>query len=149
MASRFTTDCEGFHRRDFLKIGAAGLFGLTLPQLLRLESQAKAAESAGGLKRRADAVIMLWLGGGPATIDMWDLKPNAPTEIRGEFKPIATSADGVQICEHLPKTAKVCDRGHHRPVAEPHHPVARPRHGLHADRQQADAGHAISRSSAR
>jgi hypothetical protein len=110
MTSRFTTDCEGFHRRDFIKIGAAGLFGLTLPQLLRLESQVKAAESEGGLKRRADSVIMLWLSGGPATIDMWDLKPNAPTEIRGEFKSIATSADGVQICEHLSKTAKVCDR---------------------------------------
>jgi Protein of unknown function (DUF1501) len=110
MSSRFTTDCEGFHRRDFIKIGAAGLFGLTLPQLLRLESQAKAAESEGGLKRRADSVIMLWLGGGPATIDMWDLKPNAPTEIRGEFKSIETSAEGVQICEHLSKTAKVCDR---------------------------------------
>src|SRR4030088_1155549 len=101
MSSGFMTDCEGFHRRDFIKIGAAGLFGLTLPHLLRLESQAKAAEAAGGLKPRADAVIMLWLGGGPASIDMWDLKPNAPTEIRGEFKSIPTSADGVQICEHL------------------------------------------------
>ena len=110
MATRFTTDCEGFHRRDFIKIGAAGLFGLTLPQLLRLESRARAAEAEGGLKRRADAVIMVWLGGGPATIDMWDLKPNAPAEIRGEFKPITTSAPGVEICEHLPKVAKVCDK---------------------------------------
>ena len=110
MSSRSTTDCEGFHRRDFIKIGAAGLFGLTLPQLLRLESQANASEAAGGPKRRADAVIMLWLGGGPATIDMWDLKPNAPTEIRGEFKPITTNVPGLQICEHLPKTAKVCDQ---------------------------------------
>ncbi len=110
MASRFLTDCEGFHRRDFIKIGAAGLFGLTLPQLLRLESQARAADSEGGLKRRADAVIMVWLGGGPATIDMWDLKPDAPAEIRGEFKPIPTNVDGIQICEYLPKVAKVCDK---------------------------------------
>ena len=110
MALRFKSDCEGFHRRDFIKIGAAGLFGLTLPQLLRLESQAKAGESEGALKRRADAVIPLWLGGGPATIDMWDLKPDAPTEIRGEFKPIATKADGIQICEYLPKVAQVCDK---------------------------------------
>src|SRR5271167_1162296 len=110
MATRFTTDCEGFHRRDFLKIGAAGLFGLSLPQLLRLESQARAADSEGGLKRRADAVIMIWLAGGPATIDMWDLKPDAPAEIRGEFKPIATNVDGIQICEYLPKVAKVCDK---------------------------------------
>jgi hypothetical protein len=109
MAPRIRTDCEGFYRRDFIKIGAAGLFGLTLPQLLRLESQAR-ADGEAAPKRRADAVIMLWLGGGPATIDMWDLKPDAPTEIRGEFKPIDTSASGIQICEHLPKTAQVCDK---------------------------------------
>src|SRR5438034_1250396 len=105
------TDCEGFHRRDFLKIGAAGLFGLSLPQLLQLEAQAKAADAGKQAKdRRADAVILVWLAGGPATIDMWDLKPNAPDGIRGEFKPIATSASGVQICEHLPKMAQTANR---------------------------------------
>jgi hypothetical protein len=100
------TDCEGFYRRDFLKIGAAGLFGLGLPDLLRLEAQAKKEPGSPG--KKANAVIMLWLGGGPATIDMWDLKPGAPTG--GEFKPIPTSADGVQISEHLPKMAKVMHR---------------------------------------
>src|SRR5262245_55918802 len=101
------TDCEGFYRRDFLKIGAAaGLFGLGLPELLRLEAGQKATAKA----RKANAVIMLWLGGGPATIDMWDLKPNAPQGIRGEFKPIDTAAKGVQISEHLPKMAKVMDK---------------------------------------
>jgi hypothetical protein len=105
MATRFTTDCEGFHRRDFLKIGTAGLFGLTLPQLLRLEARADGTKA-----RKANAVIMLWLGGGPATIDMWDLKPEAPDGIRGEFKPMPTRAAGVQISEHLPKTAAVADR---------------------------------------
>src|SRR5262249_32525960 len=100
---------ENFHRRDFLKIGAAaGLFGLTLPQLLRLE--AKAAESTDRAKKTADAVIMVWLAGGPATIDMWDLKPDAPEGIRGEFKPIDTKADGVRISEHLPKMAGVMDK---------------------------------------
>src|SRR5262249_19357963 len=59
---------------------------------------------------RANAVIMLWLGGGPATIDMWDLKPTAPDTIRGEFKPIATKVAGVQIGEHLPKMAEVMDK---------------------------------------
>jgi hypothetical protein len=109
MASRFRTDCEGFHRRDFLKIGAAaGLFGLTLPQLLQLE--ARAAAKDGGKGRRANSVIMLWLGGGPATIDMWDLKPDAPEGIRGEFKPIDTKVDGIQISEHLPKVAEVMDK---------------------------------------
>jgi hypothetical protein len=106
MATRWT-DCEGFYRRDFLKIGAAGVFGLSLPQLLRLEAQAKNED---GRKRRANSVILVWLAGGPATIDMWDLKPGAPDEIRGEFKAINTRADGVQISEHLRKTAEVADK---------------------------------------
>jgi hypothetical protein len=107
MIERYRSDCEGFHRRDFLKIGtAAGLFGLTLPQLLRLE--ARAAKQI--VKDKANSVIMVWLAGGPATIDMWDLKPEAPPEIRGEFKGINTKADGVQISEHLPRMAEIMDR---------------------------------------
>jgi uncharacterized protein (DUF1501 family) len=107
MTTRFT-DCEGFHRRDFLKIGAgAGLLGLSLPQLLRLEALAAKSD---GAKRKANAVIMLWLAGGPATIDMWDLKPEAPEGIRGTFKPIQTSVEGVLISEHLPKTSQVMDK---------------------------------------
>src|SRR5262249_29198725 len=85
------TDCEGFHRRDFLKLGSAGLLGLTLPELLRLEAR---AAKKGTSKRGADAVIMIWLSGGPASIDMWDLKPEAPENIRGEFKPLATKVNG-------------------------------------------------------
>jgi hypothetical protein len=107
MATRNRTDCEGFHRRDFLKIGAGGLLGLGLADLLRLEAQAARASAQA---KRADAVIMVWLAGGPASIDIWDLKPGAPQGIRGEFKPIATKAAGMQICEHLPKTAGVTDR---------------------------------------
>jgi Protein of unknown function (DUF1501) len=103
------TDCEGFYRRDFLKIGSAGLLGLGLPELLRLEARAK-ADTDSSSKAKAKSVIMIWLGGGPATIDMWDLKPAAPAEIRGEFKPISTSIPGVQISEHLPKTARVMDK---------------------------------------
>jgi hypothetical protein len=106
MATTYRTDCEGFHRRDILKIGAAGLFGMNLPDLLRLESQAK-AETRG---KKATSVIMLWLAGGPATIDMWDLKPDAPETIRGEFKPVDTKAKGIQISEHLPKMAEVMDK---------------------------------------
>src|SRR5690349_3015714 len=117
------TDCEGFYRRDFLKFGAAGLFGLGLPELLRLEAQA--APSPASKKRKASAVIMLWLGGGPATIDMWDLKPDAPEGIRGEYKPAATSAAGVQICEHLPKMAAVMDKA--TIVRSLHHTI--PSHG--------------------
>jgi hypothetical protein len=109
MAEPFVTDCEGFARRDFLKIGAAGVFGLSLPQLLQMEAQASAAES-GRTTRRADSVILIWLAGGPATIDMWDLRPNAPDGIRGEFRQIPTRADDIQISEHLPRMAQIMDR---------------------------------------
>src|SRR5438105_2612354 len=109
--AQFRSDCEGFARRDFLKIGAAGLFGLSLPQLLQLEAQSRAASPTNETpRRRADSVIMIWLAGGPATIDMWDLKPGAPDGIRGEFRPIATSADGVHISQHLPHMARVMDK---------------------------------------
>jgi hypothetical protein len=90
-------------RRHFLRVGAAGLFGLTLADLLR-------ADGRPGHKAKATAVIQVWLGGGPATIDMWDLKPDAPQNIRGQFRPIPTKADGIEICEHLTKTAGVMDR---------------------------------------
>jgi hypothetical protein len=103
------TDCEGFYRRDFLKLGSAGLLGLGLADLLRFEARAKAEGSAAD-KPKAKSVIMIWLAGGPATIDMWDLKPNAPAEIRGEFKPIPTTVPGVEIGEHLPKMAQVMDK---------------------------------------
>jgi len=103
MAIRPWTDCEGFHRRDFLRLGTAGLLGLSLADWLRLEAGAKARKKAG-------RVIMVWLAGGPATIDMWDLKPQAPEGIRGEFKPIKTPVAGVHVCEHLPRMAKVLDR---------------------------------------
>ncbi len=105
--SRPWTDCEGFHRRDVLRAGVAGLLGLSLPDVLEAE--------AAGVTRRdgrkpATGVIQIWLAGGPATIDMWDLKPDAPEEIRGEFRPIATAAPGVAICERLPGLARVMDR---------------------------------------
>jgi hypothetical protein len=101
MSISYRTDCERFHRRDFLRLGAASLLGLGLADLLRLEASAKAQRT------KASNVLMLWLAGGPSTIDIWDLKPDAPEQIRGEFKPIATSAKGIQICELMPKTAKV------------------------------------------
>lgn len=103
-------DCEGNHRRDFLRIGtSAGLMGLSLPELLRLEAAA-AGRVPAQRSRKANSVIMVWLAGGPATIDMWDLKPEAPEGIRGEFKPMATNARGVQISEHMSKMAKQADK---------------------------------------
>lgn len=98
--SRF---CDGVSRRNFLKIGGLGLGGVALPQLLR-------AEASNGVKRSHKAVIMIFLPGGPSHQDMFDLKMDAPSEIRGEFKPISTSVPGIQICEHLPKLAKLIDK---------------------------------------
>lgn len=100
---RSRTDCEGFHRRDFLKIGAGGLLGLGLADVLKATAHAAAKPPAKG-------VIQIWLSGGPATIDMWDPKPDAPEGIRGEFKTISTAATGVSICEHMPKLASVMDK---------------------------------------
>jgi hypothetical protein len=105
--SAFRNDCEGFHRRDFLKVGSAGLLGVSLPQLLQLEAR---AASSGGAPAKAKGVIMVWLAGGPATIDMWDNKPNAPEGIRGEFKDIETRVPGVKFAETLPKMAAVADK---------------------------------------
>ena len=105
----FKRDCEGFGRRDFLQIGSAGFLGLTLSNLLR--SEAKAAGSATAVKGpKAKSVILVWLSGGPATIDMWDNKPQAPEGIRGEFKSINTKAAGMQFSECLPKMAEVGDK---------------------------------------
>lgn len=101
------TDCEGFYRRDFLKAGALGLFGLGMSDLFRLKALAAAP---GGKEGPAKSVILIWMGGGPSHLDLWDLKPEAPEEIRGLFKPIKTNAPGVEICEHLPKIAQQMDK---------------------------------------
>jgi hypothetical protein len=86
------------------------MLGLSLPQLLQLEAEARIVDDPKKPRQRANAVIFVWLAGGPATIDMWDLKPQAPAGIRGEFKPIATRTRGLQISEHLPHMAQVTDK---------------------------------------
>jgi len=91
-------------RRDLLRAGTIGCLGLSLPQLLRAEQVAPKQTKS------ADACILVFLDGGPSHLDMWDMKPNAPAEIRGEFKPIATSAPGIQLSEHLPRLAKSMHR---------------------------------------
>jgi len=102
-------DCEGFNRRDFLQIGAAGMLGLSLTDVLRQEAKAKAIPSR-TVKHAAKSVILVWLAGGPATIDMWDNKPDAPEGIRGEFKSINTKAVGMQLAEPLPMMASIGDK---------------------------------------
>src|SRR5881392_107759 len=90
-------------RRSFLQIGALSLGGLTLPNLLRAESEA-------GHRTRHKSVILIYLVGGPPHQDMFDLKPNAPKEIAGPWKPIATNVTGIRICEAFPRLAKMMDK---------------------------------------
>src|SRR5436190_4633168 len=96
--------CDGLSRRDFLQLGSAGVFGmgLTLPAIL--EGRAQAASQ--GRRTRDVSLIFLFLHGGLSTIDTWDLKPDAPAEFRGEFKPIATNVSGIRVGEHLPQVAR-------------------------------------------
>lgn len=98
--------CDGVTRRQALRIGATGLIGgLSLPRLLELQAKAATPNPA-----KAKACIFLFLEGGPSQLDMWDLKPEAPAEIRGPYKPISTSVPGTQICEHLPMCAKIANK---------------------------------------
>jgi hypothetical protein len=98
--SRF---CDGLTRRSFLQVGSLALGGLTLPKLFQAEAQA-------GVQRSHKSVIMVYLSGGLAHQDTFDLKPNAPAEIKGEFKPIDTNVPGIQIGEHLPRLAANMDK---------------------------------------
>jgi hypothetical protein len=96
--------CDGLTRRETLKAGALSLLGgaFNLPALLALEDRRPAGAPAG----KAKSIILLYLLGGAATQDMWDLKPAAPSGVRSEFRPIPTTAPGIQICEHLPRMAR-------------------------------------------
>jgi hypothetical protein len=98
--------CDGLSRRSFLKIGGLAMGGLSLPTLLQAEAQR--APSASRISHKS--VIMVYLAGGLAHQDTFDLKPEAPEGIRGEFKPIATALPGVHISEFLPKIASVLDK---------------------------------------
>ncbi len=95
--------CDGLTRRDALQVGAMGFGGLTLADLLRAEAQADTGSSH-------KALINIHLSGGPSHQDMFDLKPEAPREFRGEFEPIATNVSGIDICEHMPRLAQAADK---------------------------------------
>ena len=99
---RSGTTCDGVSRRNFLRLGGLCLGGLSLADVLKCRAAAP--------KAPAKAVIMVWLEGGPSHIDTYDLKPNAPAEIRGEFKPIRTAVPGMDLCELLPQQAKIADQ---------------------------------------
>src|SRR5262245_47684106 len=100
--------CDRTSRRELLTVGGLSLLGWSLPQLLASESRARAGNAGvGGLGfGKVDSVILIHLQGSPSHIDLWDPKPDAPAEIRGEFKPIPTTAPGMNIGEVLPKLAE-------------------------------------------
>src|SRR5687768_1047939 len=98
---------NGVSRRDVLAVGSLGIGGLTLAGLLEGRAAAKEAGhgSAGASpsQNRQKSVVNIWMRGGPSHIDSFDMKPDAPPEVRGEFKPISTNVPGIQLCEYLPK----------------------------------------------
>lgn len=100
--------CDGTTRRDMLKVGLCGIVGLSLVDILRME--AAQADATGRSSSNNKNVILIWLHGGQTQLDTYDMKPDAPAEVRGPFKPIPTNLSGLQICEHLPRMAKVMDK---------------------------------------
>src|SRR5579885_441708 len=97
--------CDGLRRRDFLHAGSLSFLGLSLPQLFGLK-----ALGAVDRARKDKNCIMLFLVGGPSQLDTWDMKPNAPVEIRGPYKPIKTNVPGIEISENFPRMAKHADK---------------------------------------
>src|SRR4051794_36946849 len=100
-------NCDGITRRNFLEIGAS-VVGLTLADVLRLRSAASAENPARGKSNKA--LIVFWTHGGMSQQDTYDMKPDAPAEFRGPYKPIATSAPGIVITERFPRQARVMDK---------------------------------------
>ena len=110
--SSFHRPSSAITRRSALALGAGAVgsaaFGLSLPRLLRAEGVKRhAGDTSAG---RAKSVIVLYLNGGPSQLDMWDMKPDASSEVRGSFKPIRTNVPGIHVCEHMPQMAKIADK---------------------------------------
>ncbi|MDB5323682.1 MAG: hypothetical protein JWN40_5313 [Phycisphaerales bacterium] len=111
--------CDGFSRRELLRVGGAGLFGISLAQVLQLQAAQKAmAQEPGKAAKdkpksgfgRAKNVILIFLQGGPSHLDIWDNKPDAPADVRGDFKPIKTNVEGIMLSEVMPKLARQMDK---------------------------------------
>ena len=105
--------CDGFSRREFLRVGGAGVLGISLADILRLQARADTAPDSAKKKNgwgKAKSVILVFLQGGPSHIDIWDPKPDAPSNIRGEFKQIRTNVPGIWLSEVMPLLAKQMDK---------------------------------------
>src|SRR5262245_21622376 len=92
-----------YNRREWLHLGGLGLLGLSFPRRLHASGKARREPIA-------KSCVLFVLHGGPSQLDTWDMKPSAPVEVRGEFKPIATSVPGIHICEHMPRLAQMANR---------------------------------------
>ncbi len=95
------------HRRHWLKLGLGGMAGLSMPELLRLRQVSAATNPSA---KKPSSCILIWMDGGPTHLETFDLKPEAPAEIRGEFRPIETNVSGIQICEYMPKLASIAHK---------------------------------------
>src|SRR5688500_14210158 len=102
-----STRCDGLNRRDFLHLGVVSCLGLSLADLLRLQSAHAAAAPVSPIPRMSVSRTRFCLDAGPSPLVTFDPKPDAPAEVRGDFDPIPTSVDGIRICEHLPRTAQM------------------------------------------
>src|SRR5579863_4642914 len=110
-------------RRTFLRAGASASLGLSLPSLFLRAESALAGQAAEEPNRRPSirSCILIYFYGGPSHIDTWDMKVSAPREVRGEFAPIHTSVSGIQVCEHLPRMARLAHKW--SVVRSMHHPM--------------------------
>jgi hypothetical protein len=96
--------CKGsLHRREFMRVGTLALGGMTLPSLLQRRAEA-------GTTSSETSVILFWMWGGPSQLETWDMKPDAPSEYRGPLHPISTNVPGIDVCEYMPRQAKIADR---------------------------------------
>src|SRR3989442_13441817 len=105
-----THNCAGMPRRDFLQLGIGAVLGLGFSDILRLRANAAASQAVSKPSGKQVNCIMIWLDGGPSHYETFDPKPEAPSEIRGEFKAISTAVPGVQFCEAVPQLAKAADK---------------------------------------
>ena len=126
------TFCDGMRRRDWLRLGALAPLTLNMPSLLARRAETGSDTNRASLFGRARQCVILWMGGGPAQQDTFDLKPSAPTDYRSAFRPIDTSAPGIQICEHFPHLAGYMDR------------IALVRSVTHTDNNHSTAAHWMS-----
>src|SRR5258705_1344595 len=107
---RTNTNCNGVSRRDFIQVGLGGVLGLGLCDLLRLRASASGRDAAPSASGKSVNCILIWLDGGPSHYESFDPKPDAPSEVRGEFKSIPTKVPGLHFSECVPKLADVADK---------------------------------------